>query len=91
MRRIIDWPRRFFRCRFQSGERERWGVREYAEAELISEVTLLHPMIRIIIIPHPNSAERERMRCRWRMISGGRSVHLPIWRRVRVPLCARMQ
>ena len=34
-------------------------MREYAEAELISEVTLLHPMIRIIIIPHPNSAERE--------------------------------
>ena len=34
-------------------------MREDVEAELISEVTLLHPMIHIIIILHPNSAERE--------------------------------
>ena len=54
-----------------------WGVREEAEAELISEVTLLHPMIRIIIIPHPNSAE-EMLRRRRSMISGslGSSPHL---------------
>ena len=63
------------------------------EAELISGVTLLlHPMIRIIIIPHPNSAEREDALPMeddlWRRTLGS-SPHLEA--RAPLPLGERMQ